>query len=741
MGMESRSRKRAHAHVRPRFAVFDAHPGERVPGLTCTYVRAKPCARCEAGFRAGSRGEWRLRPGAWDNRVNAAQRNRQYALLRATGFEDCPALTLQSTDGDIPHGRELSFAWLTGTVMTGLTSVLLMGAALYVSFEGQATFSTAYEALQILTNGGAATPLNVTVKAARARPVQQTKSEVEMVAAAIKENVDGKDMIRNQNFERIRATLATVATSLSDDVPAYDPQKVLAAADPIVDKNAPAVSTDIYGANVEGDVAVHLAALPATLVPARLITDQAAADFVRTTVEGAYSEQDTSLEAYAPTPTDAALHDLGVVKNPRAQGVAENVTVMPKNRSADDASLGRAERILTLHESAPLEATLLKNGFTQDMIDAITTTLHNVYPSTDLPSGARLRILFGPSRNSDTLIPFRMSIYIQDKHAATVALTDKGQYVLALAPPDIKFPEEDTEDVNVASLPTIYRAIWETARKHDVPDDITRRIIGMYAYDVDEAKKITAGDSIEMLETPPDAAGKQELLYVSLLLGGTKHELFRFREDDGTVDFFDPNGESGKRFLNRRPLQGGGIGISSPFGWRVHPIFHTRKLHTGVDLSAQEGTPIYAAGDGVVERAGWSSGYGRLVILQHVNGFETAYGHMSRIADITKVGATVRQGQIIGYVGHTGFATGPHLHFEMRINGNFVDPLSVKLPRDKTLPSQDEQQFAQSVAQIQDLMKRDGQAVIASAAPAGDTAHTAAATPVAATAPAAPTTN
>jgi len=662
--------------------------------------------------------------------VNATQRNRQYALLRAAGFEDSPALTLQSTDGDIPHGRELSIAWLTGTVMTGLTSVLLMGAALYVSFEGQATFSTAYEALQILTNGGSSAPTNVSVKTARARPVQQTKSEVEMVSAAIKEDVGGKDMIRNQDFERIRATLATVATSLSDDVPAYDPQKVLAAADPVVDKNAPTVSTDIYGANVEGDVAVHLVALPSTLVPDRVITDQAAADFVKTTVEGAYSEQDASVEAYAPaTTTDSSLHDLGIVK--AGQGVAENVTVMPKNRSADDASLGRAERILTLHESAPLEATLLKNGFTQEMIAAITTTLHNVYPSTDLPAGARLRILFGPSRNSDTLIPFRMSIYIEDKHAATVALTDKGQYVLALAPPDIKFPEEDTEDVNVANLPTIYRSLWETARKHDVPDDITRRIVGMYAYDIDETKKISAGDSIEMLETPRDASGKQELLYVSLVLGGAKHELFRFREDDGTIDFFDPNGESGKRFLNRRPLQGGGLGISSPFGWRIHPIFHTRKLHTGVDLAAQEGTPIYASGDGVVERAGWSSGYGRFVMIKHVNGFETAYGHMSRIADITKVGATVRQGQVIGYVGHTGFATGPHLHFEMRINGNFVDPLSVKLPRDKTLPAQDEQQFAQSVAQIQDLMKRDGVPAVAAANPATPApAPTAEASPV-----------
>ena len=155
---------------------------------------------------------------------------------------------------------------------------LLMGAALYVSFQGQATFSTAYEALQLLGSGGTAAPANVSVKTARARPVQQTRSEVETVSAAIKENVDGKDIIHNQSFERIRATLATVATSLSDDVPTYDPQAALAAIDKLQDTHPTAVSTDIYGADVEGDVAMHLTALPKTLVPPRVITDQAAAD-------------------------------------------------------------------------------------------------------------------------------------------------------------------------------------------------------------------------------------------------------------------------------------------------------------------------------------------------------------------------------------------------------------------------------------------------------------------------------
>ncbi len=650
--------------------------------------------------------------------MNPAQRNRTLALVRA-GFEDGPALTVASTDGDIPQGRELSFAWLTGTVMTGLTSVLLMGAALYVSFQGQDTFSTAYEALQIVTDDSQ-TATDLINKTNRVRPVTETKSETEIVEASIKETVDGRDMIKKQPFERIRATLATAATALSDDVPAYDPASLIDSTQPIMTPDTDP-NTAIYGAEVEGEVSIKTAALPTTLVPPRAINDQMAEAFVRQTLESFFGEggDDVSVNgngdtgaglAYAPETT--SLRELGVVDDGGLGGVAENVTVLPKTTTADQAGLGRTERILTIKEPTKIEDILLKNGFTQAMIDAIGGTLKNVYPDPTLPAHARLRILFGASRTSDTLIPYRLSIYVHDdasntdKHAATVALTDRGAYVLGLAPSEIKFPDEDTEEVNVSNLPTVYRAIWETARKHDIPDDITKRIVAMYAYDVDLTKKISPGDSIEVLETEKDKDGKQDLLYVGLKLGSTLRQLYRFRTDDGAVDFYDPDGETGKRFLTRRPLQGGGR-LASRFGWRVHPIFHTRKLHTGVDLASPRGTPIYAAGDGIVERAGWSSGYGNYTMIKHVNGYETGYGHQSKI--LVKAGDRVRQGQLIGLVGSTGNSTGNHLHFEIRINGNFVDPLSVKLPRDHALPSQDAGAFKQTIAQINDLMKRDGE--------------------------------
>jgi murein DD-endopeptidase MepM/ murein hydrolase activator NlpD len=656
--------------------------------------------------------------------LNAAPRNRSVALLRTSGFEDGPALTVQSTDGEIPHGRELSFAWLTGTVMTGLTSVLLMGAALYVSFEGQDTFSTAYEALQLITRPSEESAVASQVKGDRIRPVAQTKSELEVVEASIRIDENGRAMIKKQPFVRVRATLATAATALSEDIPDYDPVAMIDAGQPTIASTDQDANPEIYGTDVEGEVEIRTTALPMTFVPARAISDKGAADFVRQSVESVFGDGDTGDASIATAYADpgTGIRDLGVVKGEGLSGIAENVSIVPKTKSADEAGLGRSERVVTVRDNGPLEDTLLKNGFDDQTYQMVAATLKNVLNSADMPEGARLRILMGPSRTSDTLIPHRLSIYFPDartneiKHAATAALTDRGNYVLGLAPPDIAFPEEDTEEINVNNLPSVYRSIWETARKHDIDDAVTSRIVAMFAYDVDLTKKISAGDSIEILQTDKDLAdGHQELLYVALHLGTTTRELFRFRTDDGVVDFFDPDGETGKRFLTRRPLQGGGR-LASRFGYRIHPIFKSRRLHTGVDLAAKTGTPIYAAGDGVIEKAQWVSGYGRYTEIKHVNGFETGYGHQTRFAAGIKPGVRVKQGQLIGYVGSTGNSTGPHLHFEIKVNGRFVDPLSVKLPRDKSLSASYDGAFKQTIAQIRDLMERDAKPITVASA-------------------------
>ncbi len=629
------------------------------------------------------------------------QKNRDNALLIAAGFKDAAPLTANSTNGNMPDGRELSFSWLAGIIMTALTGLLLMGGALYIAFLGQDSFSTAYAALKIAKTQNVGTTLTGQ-KTDRIRPVAKTRSENEIVEAAIRENIGGRSIVRKRPFVRIKATLATSLTALSSSVPPYDPIAILSRIQSTKPDNNTDISTDIYSADIEGIIAVQTSDLSFDSAPAKIISDMDAAEYLASIYSGESFDAEFAALGYISEETN--IREIDEISDNKISGAIQNISVKYKN--SDNKNSSRIERILTVKQQDSLENILLRNGFSLSTINLISATLRNVYPSTTLPQGARLRILFGPNANKNSLIPYRMSIYIKDMHVATVALTDSGRYVLGIAPPKIEFPKEDIEEIIVTNLPSIYHSIWETARKHNIDDKITERIIAMFAYDLDLTKSVNIGDSIEILLSAPDEEGQQEMLYVSLKLGSTERKFYRFKTDDGEVDFYDSEGQTGKRFLIRRPLEGGG-NLRSRFGYRRHPITGRSKLHTGTDLAAPYGTPVYAAGDGTVEMAQWFSGYGRYVRLKHVNGFTTAYAHMSRIADGIKAGDRVKQGQIIGYVGSTGLSTGNHLHFEMRINNRPVDALSVKLPRDKILPNQYRRRFEETIAQIDDLMQRD----------------------------------
>ena len=144
--------------------------------------------------------------------------------------------------------------------------------------------------------------------------------------------------------------------------------------------------------------------------------------------------------------------------------------------------------------------------------------------------------------------------------------------------------------------------------------------------------------------------------------------------------------------------------VTSPFGWRTHPLLHFKELHTGVDWAAPMGTPIFAAGNGTIEEIGPKGGYGKYVRIRHADGYETAYGHMTAFARGLEVGSRVRQGQVIGFVGSTGLSTGSHVHFEILVNDRFVDPMRIKLPRGRVLDGGTLAQFDKDRNQLDALM-------------------------------------
>ncbi|MDX2095130.1 MAG: M23 family metallopeptidase [Alphaproteobacteria bacterium] len=212
-----------------------------------------------------------------------------------------------------------------------------------------------------------------------------------------------------------------------------------------------------------------------------------------------------------------------------------------------------------------------------------------------------------------------------------------------------------------------------------IPAAAMQELLKAYSYDIDFQREIHPGDSIEVLmERKPAKSGSgfvgyAGIRYAALTLRGKKHEIFRFKDSFGDAAWFDGKGRSIKKSLLRTPVDA--VHITSGFGLRTHPIMGYTKMHRGVDFGAPTGTPIMAAGDGVVTFKGWKSGYGNFVTLKHNEKYETAYGHISRFSAI-KVGSRVKQGQVIAYVGMTGMATGPHLHYEVHEAGNQVNPVA-----------------------------------------------------------------
>ncbi|MBC7908841.1 MAG: M23 family metallopeptidase, partial [Rhodospirillaceae bacterium] len=195
-----------------------------------------------------------------------------------------------------------------------------------------------------------------------------------------------------------------------------------------------------------------------------------------------------------------------------------------------------------------------------------------------------------------------------------------------------------------------------------------------------------------------------DMLFASIYLGGRPISMYRHETEGGTVEYFNEKGESIKKALLKTPVDG--AKITSGFGMRNHPILGFTKMHKGVDFGVPTGTPIQAAGDGVVEMAGFNGAYGNYVRLRHGSGYGTAYAHMSRIAQGLKTGKHVSQGQIIGFVGSTGRSTGAHLHYEVLQGNAQLNPLSVKMPTNVKLAGRDMDRFRMTKRETDTLLAK-----------------------------------
>jgi len=254
---------------------------------------------------------------------------------------------------------------------------------------------------------------------------------------------------------------------------------------------------------------------------------------------------------------------------------------------------------------------------------------------------------------------------------------------------------KNLDQVIVYKESTITNSLYASAMNVGIQPNIIIDFAMIYGFQIDFQRDIWKNDSFQIvyeifLDDNKKVLDTGKILYANLILQGKENDLYIFKTKDG-YEHFDQAGKSVKKSLMKTPING--ARLSSSFGMRKHPILGYNKMHRGTDFAAPEGTPIMASGDGKVIRARWCGGGGNCIKIKHNSTYSTVYAHLKNFARGIKEGTRVKQGQIIGYVGSTGMSTGPHLHYEVIVNGKKVNSQKLKLPSGKVLKKKERELF------------------------------------------------
>jgi murein DD-endopeptidase MepM/ murein hydrolase activator NlpD len=611
----------------------------------------------------------------------------------------------------------VSVRWLSGTMLTGLCGALLMGGAVFAAL-GETHFATTAETVEPTVRAGARAAVR---KSDRLPPVTEGNGARQVIRITTMTKVGEREVPRVKPLTRISSNLALTTSDLTANIPRFN-LGTLANAD--TDTVAAAVLPDSAAPDAEVSFVTH--DLASTLPHLRLAAATAPMDDILRKVREAASlanDQSTPKFALASVPDMVGAPEL--TANPFASFEAriteENTTLLPKTATQATGGNSGNERIITIKKGDILGPILRDLGAIPEEIKAIYALLGDRARDGNLKEGEKLRILLSPVRGTQRLQPVRvMLVSDQNNVEAVVALSDlNNRYVNV----DVQMAEapsqeaQDDDDDDSGTGVRLYQSIYETGLRNHVPRGVLDELVKIYSYDVDFQRKARAGDSLEVVYSGDEqnVDPKSDVMYASLNVGGELKKYYRFvSPDDGVVDYYDETGKSAKKFLVRKPVTD--AIMRSGFGSRKHPILGYTKMHTGVDWACPLGTPIYAAGNGEIEKAGWESGYGKYIRIKHNNGYETAYGHMTAFARGIDPGVKVHQGQLIGYVGSTGQSTGPHVHYEIIINGRFVDPMRIKLPRGRELDGAMLAQFERERDKVDGMMSQPTRTAQATAA-------------------------
>ena len=631
---------------------------------------------------------------------------------RETGIIDLghePPLSVDGSEAAVIDRRRVSVQWFSGTILTGLCGAALIGGAVFASLDGEMTFAKVPERVEGALRGafGANDKTASLRKSDRLPPPGESTAARNVMRVSTVTRVGNRDVMRVRPYIRIAGNLSMTTSDLSAKIPPFNAQRMLSD----VGSAAPTAADDPNNADAaEPDAEVSFVTKDlAPILPKAKLAAVVALDDVLMRVRDASNWRGGSGVRYAAlanATADAsggqpdmklAYAAEGTVADPYAgfetRVVPENVTLLPKTKDQATGGNPSNERVHLVKKGDTVTSILRDQGATPEEAKSIAATLGARGRDGGLKEGERLRILMAPAGPGpgQRLQPYRVIVANDTTVEAVAALSDLGKYVAV----DVQSMNTVTEtadnsedDDDDGSGVRLYQSIYETALRNKVPASVIEDMVRIYSYDVDFQRKVQPGDSFDVFFAGEDEGAtiteKNEVLFASLTVGGETKKYYRFQTpDDSVVDYYDETGKSAKKFLVRKPVNN--AIMRSGFGGRRHPILGFVKMHTGVDWATAYGTPIFASGNGIVEKAGLEGGYGKYVRIKHNNGYETAYGHMSAFAKGLEPGKRVRQGQVIGFVGSTGLSTGPHVHYEILVNGRFVDPMRIKLPRGRSL--------------------------------------------------------
>lgn len=363
--------------------------------------------------------------------------------------------------------------------------------------------------------------------------------------------------------------------------------------------------------------------------------------------------------------------------------------------SADSNGLLPRDELLKIGTGDTIAGVLQNAGVSGADAYKAVKALSEHYDPRDVKPGQAISITLEPV-DGDVLSLGTMGMKLSATQEIIVSRDDSGRY-------HAHKKEKTVVRELVAAKASIETSLYGSAARAGIPASVVADMIRIYSYEVDFQRDIRQGDKVQILyetyETEDgDFARYGNIIYASLMVDGREIPVYRYQGKGNTYGYYKEDGRSLKRTLMSTPIDG--ARMSSGFGMRRHPVLGYNKMHKGVDFAAPRGTPVYAAGDGVIEKASRFGAYGNYVRIKHNSSLKTAYAHLKGYAKGIRSGKRIKQGDVIGYVGTTGRSTGPHLHYEVLRNGKQVNPKSIKSSAGAKLAGAKLKAFAAQVLDI-----------------------------------------